>query len=164
ILEYSAIKDALNKIDDIINNERPFGEYEEIYDFSKVRFAPIYDSGSSLGRELTEKRVNELLGSNELINNYISRGLSEIHWIDKKVSHFELVENLINSSYKNTAVDIIKRVVSKFNHSAIEGLIQNADIWIPEFIKQHRIPESRKRLILKLISSRFAKLKELIHA
>ena len=47
---------------------------------SNYRFAPIYDSGSSLGRELREEKVNQMVADSIQLNAYINRGQSEIHW------------------------------------------------------------------------------------
>ncbi len=61
------------------------------------RFAPIYDSGSSLGRELLEDKVNLYLNSPAALSSYIDKGTSEIHWNNKKINHYELIGNLLQS-------------------------------------------------------------------
>ncbi len=76
----------------------------KVYYITQKRFAPIYDSGSSLGRELLDERVELFLQSDEELNKYIDRGLAEIHWEGKKVSHFELIENLLDSPLYNETV------------------------------------------------------------
>lgn len=164
IMEHSAVMKAISNLEQFLTIGNKEFTDEEVYDFNLVRFAPIYDSGSSLGRELTDNRVNELLASNEQLIKYISRGPSEIHWIDKKLSHFDLVKNLLNSTYRETTLKVINRVVDKFDPEAIDHTIRRIDIWIPEFVQQFKIPPGRKELITKIIITRFEKLKELINA
>ena len=83
-----------------------FGEIFKQFDdiFLSVRnpksLAPIYDNGSSLGRELSEERVAQLLDDEAQFNRYIDRGKAEIHWKDGKISHFDLIRHLLKSSYR----------------------------------------------------------------
>ena len=44
------------------------------------RVAPAFDNGSSLGRELTEERIADLLGSAERLERYIDRGQAHVRW------------------------------------------------------------------------------------
>ena len=59
------------------------------------KFAPIYDSGSCLGRELLDDRVVQMLGDEDLIYQYVEKGKSEIHWNNEKKSHFDLIKNIL---------------------------------------------------------------------
>lgn len=128
------------------------------------RFAPIYDSGSSLGRELMDERVESFLKSPDELNRYIDRGLAEIHWEGEKSNHFELVKNLLESPlYNETVKTIINRVVSKWDGPEIERIIREIDDKVPETHNLYKIPESRKQLIAKIITLRHQRLKALIH-
>jgi hypothetical protein len=42
----------------------------------KVVMAPIYDNGSSLGRELNEERVKQLLQDERQLRKYVEKGIS----------------------------------------------------------------------------------------
>jgi hypothetical protein len=131
---------------------------------TETKFAPIYDSGSSLGRELLDQRVGLFLQSEEEINRYIDRGLAEIHWEGKKISHFALVKNLLQSPLHNEPVKkIIKRVLENWDNREIERLVREVDQKVPKSHEQYKIPESRKELILKLITLRSKRLEGLIH-
>jgi len=123
------------------------------------QFAPIYDNGSSLGRELLDEKVNLYITSNEELTKYILRGPSEIHWENQKVSHFQLIRNLLNSKYEGKIKEIINRIVDKYSRTEIERIIQEVDKDVPETHTQYRIPESRKRLIFKIITLRFEMLR-----
>lgn len=126
------------------------------------KFAPIYDSGSSLGRELLDEKISLYLTNEEELEKYINKGLSEIHWQNKKVSHFDLIRNLLQTSYVKNITTIVKKLTGRFDTLKIEELIQQIDREIPERFASYRIPESRKQLIFKLITLRFEKLKALI--
>jgi hypothetical protein len=70
---------------------------KSFYSFD-YRFAPIYDSGSSLARELTDEKVNQYLNAEEDLIAYINKGVSEIHWEGKKYNHFDLIKKLMKLS------------------------------------------------------------------
>jgi len=117
-------------------------------------FAPIYDSGSSLGRELTEKDVERYCLSDKALEKYIGKGNSEIHWKDKKVNHFELIDHLLDSRYKKQLREIWKRVNRKWDENAIGAIIANVDSLVPEQYKGYKIPDQRKELIFKILTHR----------
>ena len=82
--------------------------------------APIYDNGSSLGRELSEEKVIQLLEDKAQLNRYISKGSSEIHWNNRKFSHFDLIGQLLNSHltgglprlcWKVVSLDLVKQIL-----------------------------------------------------
>lgn len=141
--------------DDLMKSGRPVPK--SYYSFTK-RFAPIYDSGSSLGRELLDEKVEALLTSDEALNRYIDKGPSEIHWDGKKVNHFDLVQQLLDSKYSETAQQIIKRVINKWDGPKIASLIQTVDDKVPENLSQYRLPKARKQLIIKMITLRLQRL------
>ena len=45
-----------------------------------VRFVPAFDNGSSLGRELDEGRVDEMLANAALIDRFIAHGRAHVRW------------------------------------------------------------------------------------
>jgi hypothetical protein len=127
------------------------------------QFSPIYDSGSSLGRELLPEKIELFLTSPEVLKRYISKGTSEIHWQDKKVSHFDLIRNLLNSKHGPDVKNIIQRVIAKFDGTKIERILEEIDQEVPETHAEYRIPEARKRLIYKIITLRFEMLRTIIN-
>lgn len=125
-------------------------------------FAPIYDNGSSLGRELLEERVNLYLDSQTELEKYINRGLSEIHWQNKKLSHFQLIETLLTETkYENKLKEIINKVKEKYDGPKLEVLINTIDAKVPESYTRYKIPGTRKKLIFKMITLRMQKLEAL---
>ncbi len=123
-----------------------------------VSFAPIYDSGSSLGRELTESRVNKYLKNDKDLNHYIDRGQAEIHWGGKKVSHFQLIDHINNGFHASYLQTIIQQVKNNFDAEKFKNIINNIDEKVPDKFSQYKIPQNRKELIFKIITLRYKKL------
>ncbi len=72
------------------------------------KFSPIYDSGSSLGREFDDGKVKQMLTDNLMIEAYIRKGVSEIHWEGNKLNHIDLIEKI-----KLLYPDIVRDIISK---------------------------------------------------
>ena len=132
--------------------------YEE-----EQKFAPIYDSGSSLGRELLDEKVDVYLNNPAELKRYINRGVAEIHWENKKVTHFELIDNLLKSPYKETVTKIIASVFFKFDVAKFADIVHGIDHQVPETLGKYKIPDNRKQLIINMITLRLEKLKALIY-
>lgn len=129
---------------------------------NQTRFAPIYDSGCSFGRELTEEKVESLLGNENEFEKYISKGKAEIHWGNKKISHFELLNQLNSKEGINSYLkDCLERVVHLFDESKIRDIVLLVDSELIKNESQHFLPEERKLLILKILNLRFNRLKEI---
>lgn len=127
------------------------------------RFAPIYDSGCCLGREHEESKVDKMIVDSQMIESYIRKGESEIHWegLEKKSKHFELV-TLLLQNYPNQTKRIILRVKDNFDKNKIKEIIDNIDCKLPEELINYKLSNSRKELMYKLITLRIEKLVELI--
>jgi hypothetical protein len=124
--------------------------------------APIFDSGSSLARELTDEKIDLLLSNQSELNKYIENGKAELHWNGKKITHFGLIQELLNSSHRDEvlkAADFLK----KWHNDLIIKILENAEKQIPEKWKSYSIPHNRKALIIKLITLRWEKLNKLIN-
>lgn len=126
------------------------------------RFSQIYDSGSCLGREIDDAKMKKMIIDELMMNAYaINRGLSEIHWEGKKISHFELIKK-VNNLYPEVVKRIIGKVKQRFNEGKIKTCIDNVDSGLPNALEQHKLPQERKDFILKLIVLRAQKLITLI--
>ncbi len=153
---YASYIDFENKI------VRPEAKNVQIY-FHKIKcFAPVYDSGSSLARELSEEKIETMLRDEQQFNSYVSRGKSEIHWHNEKINHFELVANLLESAHTELAQATINRVVKYYSYEKLEQIIYNIDNEVPEAFVKFKLSKARKRLIIKLVASRLQKLKSLL--
>lgn len=124
------------------------------------RFAPIYDSGSSLGRELLEKKVNHMLTDSVQLNAYINRGESEIHWQGEhgKQKHFKLIDKIANTEHKHVIISELRRIKEKYDKVKIAEIVNHIDDCLPEAYNLHKIPLERKELLIKLITLRIERL------
>lgn len=137
------------------------GEKLRLY-FTRInRMAPIYDSGSSMARELNDERVSLLLGDKKQLDKYIESGFSEIHWIGKKVSHFDLISEILKTSYI-TDIKEAAFFLPQINAEVVKEIINNIDISLPDEWGHYRIPQMRKDLICNLIILRTEKIRELL--
>ncbi len=130
----------------------------KIYYNKSARFSPIYDSGSSLGRELVDSKIESMLKNPQELEAYILRGESEIHWDNEKVKFFKLIENLNSSKYQPQLNNILRQIEARNNFEAINEIVQNIDNCLPSEFHSSKIPQNRKDLLVKLITLRFKKL------
>lgn len=125
------------------------------------QFAPIYDSGCCLGREHTDDKVLKMLSDSQMIEAYIRKGESEIHWEGniKKRKHFELIQLLLEN-YQTETKKYISRVKEKYNSESIKEIIENIDVNVPKDLINFKLSETRKQLMFKLVTLRIEKLIE----
>jgi len=130
--------------------------------FTKIKgMAPMYDNGSSLGRELSDERVEELLANEQALNRYVENGKCEVHWDNKKLTHFQFIENLLKSSYLQQ-VQQAGAFIRAWDDEQIKQIVNTIDEKVPADWHSYCIPENRKRLITKLLLLRSQKLKSLL--
>lgn len=126
-------------------------------------FAPIYDSGCCLGRELKDEKINFFLKNSDSLERYILKGESEIHWKNepKKKKHFELIE-LVKNDHETFIVSKIKDITTKYNVENIKYLIANIDKNLPLELNMYKLSDDRKELMFKLITLRLELLFKII--
>jgi hypothetical protein len=128
----------------------------------KSNYAPIYDSGSCLGRELENEKVDLMLKDPNMLNAFINRGTSEIHWDGNKLNHFQLIRNIYDQQkYKEIVQIEINRIKDIFNEQIIKNTVDDIDKNLPESLFSHKLPENRKELITKIVSLRYQNLQSI---
>jgi hypothetical protein len=116
-------------------------------------FSKIYDSGSSLGREIPDSNIILMLKNPYLIENYIKKGKSEIHWESNKCNHMELLAKVC-VEHKREVKRVLKRVEKRYNKQNIEDIVNNIDLHLPKELIYYKLLDERKNLIIKLITLR----------
>jgi hypothetical protein len=130
----------------------------------QTRFAPIYDSGCSFGRELDDTRVKSMLLNDAEIEKYVSKGLAEIHWGESKISHFELISRLLeDSDLRNHVKEALIRTLNLFDQKRIEDIVCSIDQPLKDMGNPNILPIERKELVVKLLTLRIEKLR-IIHS
>lgn len=130
--------------------------------FQRLRssFSPIYDSGSSLGRELSAEKIDILLKDDLKMEQYIKKGLSDIRWNDKQLNHLELLK-IIKLDYRSIFDEIIKEVKQKYDEQLLIDIVNNIDNNVPPLFSIYKIPEKRKEFIIEYMKKRILKIIEI---
>ncbi|MBL1410410.1 HipA domain-containing protein [Sphingobacterium faecale] len=153
----------IQKEGDFKYNEALINREFELRKLNIREMAPIYDSGSSLGRELTEDKINKMLKDNQMMEAYIRRGTSELHGGDKrKIQHFDLIRQFKQSVDK----DEFERTTVFLNNwdlQKVDEIINNIDNVLPEKHSFYKLSASRKELILKLLTLRYKTITTIIN-
>lgn len=137
-------------------------EGANLYFSNKPRFAPIYDSGCCFGRELEDNKVKSMLTNKDQMQAYVDRGKAEIHWYGKKISHFELIKNLVETlAYKEMVISALSKVVLKFDETKFQNIIFSIDDPLDKIGLGRHLPEKRKKMIIELLLLRYHKLRDL---
>lgn len=128
----------------------------------ETRFAPIYDSGCCFGRQLEDVAVTKMLTDEQEIIKFSNKGQSEIHWKNKKISHFELIEKIFQiPEYKPFIKNSLRKLTYKFNIEEIKNLVFNIDRDLINIGNPNILPLNRKEFIIKLLTLRVEKLEEM---
>ncbi len=143
-----------NDIDSVVK------DLQLIFSVSGV-FAPIYDSGSSLGREKEDEKIELLIKDSMMMEAYIRRGDAEIHWNGEKLNHFDLIRE-INKEYTDVVRNTIENIKAKFSKDTIQDIIQKIDMNLPSQLIMYKLPDKRKEFIIKLVTLRVEKLMSII--
>lgn len=132
-----------------------------IRDYKNATFSPIYDSGSCLGREIEDKKLNDILRDNQRFEAYINKGCSEIRWDGPKINHFKLIDEL-KTPYKDLVKEEITKTISNAKQQNLKEIVFDIDKELRTDLGEHKLPEERKDFIFKLITLRLQKLEEMI--
>jgi len=132
---------------------------QSIWD-KNVRFAPIYDSGSSLAREHSDDKLKQMLRDKAQFEAYINRGKAEIHWQGQKLSHFDLLAKVLEKS--EAAKSTIENFKKKYDQNIIHEIINSIDAELPKDFEQYKLTNYRKEFLTKLIALRYQKIINLL--
>ena len=147
--------------------KKGLSEKEKKVDRSRDAMSPIYDSGCCLGREFPDEKISLKLKDRVSFDSFIRKSEAELRRDDmprKKVSHFDLLRFIMNTDekYKKYITERINAIISIFDTQQIENIVMNIDSNIPEKIrKQCVMCDERKQFIIKVVTLRVEKLKEL---
>lgn len=116
-------------------------------------FSPIYDSGCSLARELTDEKMKEYLDNEEFMSRYHEKAIPDIKVDGSKINHFQLLDHLAVYNSKLFA-SIISRIKLNYSKERIEDIINNIDNDVPVQFDQYKLKSIRKKFIIKYICYR----------
>lgn len=158
--DYAIIRSIIKKLYLVRGKIRPEVEMARLSLSLKSKFAPIYDSGCSFGREMSDERVKSLIENEHLAQKYVENGLAEIHWMNRKISHFDLIDNLLKKTKtRELVLASLKRVFELFDTEIIKNAVLNIDNELIASGNPNILPMERKELVVKLLNLRLNKLK-----
>lgn len=123
-----------------------------------LQFSKIYDSGSSLGREISEENIETYLKNDADLKKYIKNGISGVRWESSKINHFELLK-LLKPKYGVLLTKTINNVISKYNSTEVQAIINQIDNELTQNFEKSKLSLQRKNLIFRFIEFRMAELK-----
>lgn len=137
-------------------------KYKPVQNFINklLSFAPIYDSGSCLGREIHESKIDSYLQSVDKIQKYIEKGKSEIRWETSMVDLFELVQKA-----KSVFPALLAQKLSNLhslNDQVIKNIVFSIDNELLTKGYDSLLSPKRKTLICQILMKRLAKLQTIL--
>lgn len=128
---------------------------------------PIYDSGSSLARELDENRVMVMLNNNTEFEKYLQKGRPDITVLpDKGTTFFKALPDLLKQ-YSKEINPHISRLTNITNNNLWQNELRDIVFGIDKDIRtdipeEYRLTDKRKELITRLITERLQRMLEII--
>lgn len=116
----------------------------------RQRFAPFYDNSSSLGRELTEKRIELMLLDSRMFEAYLHGNKSSTlirwgdKWTKKKLNIFDFYEKV--KSKHPQEINQCLNIISNLNDNLLYNIIYSVP---PEVMS-----ELKKELVFKIVRAR----------
>lgn len=124
------------------------------------RLGQIYDSGSSLGRELTEDRLSQMLRDKKMFDAYLNRGKGDISV--RHLEHRKYLEDFI--LFKEDYYDIMAERIASLStalrdKNGLKAIIYNIDDDVRDLIPQeYHLSNERKELIYRLVYERIKQM------
>ena len=126
----------------------------------KIAFSPIYDSGSCLGREYPDNKVEEFLRDKNRIDSYINKSFHEVHWNKERVSSFTLVSNIIKAE-PVISKEVLDTISQNLVIDKMQKIIDDLDADIVGKVAETYLSLQRKELVKTILIARLERLKKL---
>ena len=130
-------------------------EFHDLLKENVYRFAPFYDNGSSLGRELTEERIKEMIKTgSSAFDKYFHGGYPDIRVCDKKITFNDTIIYLLRN-YPEECSHFIQKHLSRYSKDEFSSIIENIDNALPPTgFEKFRLTKDRKNFYVKLVDYR----------
>ncbi|KAA6301603.1 MAG: hypothetical protein EZS26_002209 [Candidatus Ordinivivax streblomastigis] len=137
----------------IISNKEVIDAIKEVGKKNNYKFSPLYDNGSSLGRELSNEKIENMLNNDSEFDRFINNGKPDIRWNAIHLNHFDLIKT-IKLDYGDEVNFILDKIKRNYNKNIIKRLVDNIDRKTPQYFVDYKIPQNRKDFIVKYIDTR----------
>lgn len=139
----------------------PFFKVHDFFAVTRHKFAPFYDNGSSLGRELSEERIaSMILDLSPQFEKFFNNGRPDIIIGGGKATFNETIK-LLYHEYPKEFMHFTKRHLSIYNVKNFKAIINDIDNNFPsEGFEYARLSQQRKDFFVKLVDARINLIKK----
>lgn len=133
------------------NQDRHCDNWGIITTGSEYRLTPIYDNGSSLGFNLQEDKIQQMLKSDDMFKGYISRGRSLIGLPPKKKPKYLDLLSYIDLHFPKEISDVLEKL-SNYDQPMVMQIIDSVPTTLMSEIHKEwivRLLIDRKEWLLK---------------
>lgn len=123
-----------------------------------IIFSPIYDSGSCLGRELTEEKMKQLAVDEKMVASYLNKSNQEIRWNGQKMNCFDIIRNILEIEAV-LVKEAMQSLCTNLDEKKIVQIVDGIDQDIIGKVDETFLSLQRKSLIKVLLLARFERLK-----
>ena len=127
----------------------------------RFSFSPIYDSGSCLGREIAERKIEDYLKNPDKITQYIDKGMSEIRWNDAHLNLFETAQKVTNE-FPDISNKILRKINDFEKNKNIKNIVNEIDRNLINKVTNTFLSIERKKLITQILEKRLEKVKQIL--
>lgn len=134
------------------------------WDRQHARLAPIYDSGSSLGREYQDDKLKEMLEEDAALDKYIKGGHPDIQIKEggTRRTFLECIEDLCQD-YRDDMKCIFEQNISQIDSKQIDEMLDAVDQDAKGIIPMELcLSSTRKSFISRLVNKRIEYIKDII--
>lgn len=134
------------------------------WDRQHTRLAPIYDSGSSLGREYQDDKLKEMLEEDATLDKYIKGGHPDIQIKEggTRRTFLECIEDLCQD-YRDDMKCIFEQNISQIDSKQIDEMLDTVDQDAKDIIPMELcLSSTRKSFISRLVNKRIEYIKDII--
>lgn len=134
------------------------------WDRQHARLAPIYDSGSSLGREYQDDKLKEMLEKDAALDKYIKGGHPDIQIKEggTRRTFLECIEDLCQD-YRDDMKCIFEQNISQIDSKQIDEMLEAVDQDAKGIIPMELcLSSTRKSFISRLVNKRIEYIKDII--
>jgi hypothetical protein len=134
------------------------------WDRQHARLAPIYDSGSSLGREYQDDKLKEMLEKDAALDKYIKGGHPDIQIKEggTRRTFLECIEDLCQD-YRDDMKCIFEQNISQIDSKQIDEMLDAVDQDAKGIIPMELcLSSTRKSFISRLVNKRIEYIKDII--
>lgn len=139
----------------------PFFKIHDFFAVTRHKFAPFYDNGSSLGRELSDEKITAMISNDSpLFDKFFNNGRPDIIIGGSKTTFNDTII-LLAREYPKEYLHFINRHLRIYDIDDLKNFVNDIDKDFPSSgFEYARLSQQRKDFYVKLIDSRINLIKQ----